>query len=80
MSTCPKQDRLAASTEDDELAPDGQAARLPGWLAPERVAEARRVWSNTYGRVISDAEAVEILGNVRRLSEAFLAADDGDRQ
>ena len=45
------------------------------WLSDERIAEARRVWSKAYGRVISDDEAVEILMNVRRLAEVLLRAE-----
>lgn len=45
------------------------------WLSEERIAEARRVWSKAYGRVISDDEAVEILMNVRRLAEVLLRAE-----
>lgn len=44
------------------------------WLSKERIAEARRVWSKAYGRVISDEEATEILVNVRRLAEVLLRA------
>ena len=44
------------------------------WLTDERIAETRRVWSTEYGRVISRAEAVEILTNVRRLAEVLLHA------
>ena len=46
------------------------------WLSQERIAETRRVWSKAYGRVISDAEAAEILMNVRRLAEAMLRANE----
>ena len=46
------------------------------WLSDERIAEARRVWSKAYGRVISDDEAVEILMNVRRLAEVLLRAKE----
>jgi hypothetical protein len=46
------------------------------WLSDERIAEARRVWSNAYGRVISVDEAVEILINVRRLAEVLLRAGE----
>jgi hypothetical protein len=42
------------------------------WLSDERIAGARRVWSKAYGRVISDAEAGEILNNMRRLAEVLL--------
>ena len=47
------------------------------WLSDERIAEARRVWSKAYGRVISEDEVVEILTNVRRLAEVLLRAEDG---
>ncbi len=46
------------------------------WLSDERIAEARRVWSKAYGRVISQDEAVEILTNVRRLAEVLLRAEE----
>ena len=46
------------------------------WLSDERIAEARRVWSKAYGRVISEDEAVEILTNVRRLAEVLLRAEE----
>ncbi|MEZ6152373.1 MAG: hypothetical protein R3C09_19915 [Pirellulaceae bacterium] len=46
------------------------------WLTDERIAEARRIWSKAYGRVISQEEAVEILTNVRRLAEVLIRADE----
>ena len=46
------------------------------WLSDERIAEARRVWSKAYGRVISQDEAVGILMIVRRLAEVFLSAEE----
>ena len=46
------------------------------WLSDERIAEARRVWSKAYGRVISEDEAVEILTNVRQLAEVLLRAEE----
>ena len=46
------------------------------WLSGERIAEARRVWSKAYGRVISQDEAIEILMNVRRLAEVLLRAEE----
>ncbi len=46
------------------------------WLSDERIAEARRVWSKAYGRVISEGEAIEILTNVRRLAEVLLRAEE----
>ncbi|MCI0333569.1 MAG: hypothetical protein L0228_10145 [Planctomycetes bacterium] len=50
------------------------------WLSDERIAEARRVWSKAYGRVISVDEAVEILMNVRRLAEVLLRAEQEENQ
>lgn len=46
------------------------------WLSDDRIAEARRVWSRAYGRVISQDEAIEILMNVRRLAEVLLRAEE----
>ena len=50
------------------------------WLSDERIAEARRVWSKAYGRVISEEEAVEILMNVRRLAEVLVRAEEEKRK
>ncbi len=50
------------------------------WLTDERIAEARRVWSKEYGRVISEDEAIEILTNVRRLAEILLRAEEEKRK
>jgi len=49
------------------------------WLSDERIAEARRVWSKAYGRVISEEEAIEILTNVRRFAELLISAEE-DKQ
>ena len=49
------------------------------WLTDERIAEARRVWSKAYGRVLSDEEAIEILTNVRRLAEVLVRAEENKR-
>jgi len=46
------------------------------WLSDERIAEARRVWSKAYGRVISQYEAVEILSNGCRIAEVLLRAEE----
>ncbi|MDX1964618.1 MAG: hypothetical protein SFX18_15820 [Pirellulales bacterium] len=37
----------------------------------EQLAETRQVWSRAYGRVLSDAEALEIWQSVRRLAEVL---------
>jgi hypothetical protein len=57
----------------------GRVAERPlstQWLSDERIAEARRVWSPVYGRVIREDEAIEILTNIRRLAEVLLRAED----
>ena len=58
--------------------PDSADARplSTQWLSDERIAEAGRVWSQVYGRVISQDEAIEILMNVRRLAEVLLRAQE----
>jgi hypothetical protein len=72
------------------LGPTGHHGPEPGsvaerplstrWLSDERIAEARRVWSKEYGRVISEDEAIEILMNVRRLAEVLLRAEEEKRK
>jgi hypothetical protein len=42
------------------------------WITDELLAETRRVWSKAYGRVITEAEALEILTNVKRLAEVVV--------
>lgn len=64
---------LHATTRQDGAEPGRESASLLSrqGLTDDRIAEARRVWSQEYGRVISEAEAVEILRNVRRLAEVL---------
>ncbi|MCX7424664.1 MAG: hypothetical protein NTW96_03405 [Planctomycetia bacterium] len=59
-----------------EPGPVGVRPLSTPWLSDERIAEARRVWSKAYGRVISVDEAMEILRNVRRLAEVLLRAEE----
>ncbi|MFH1919166.1 MAG: hypothetical protein ABIP48_04655 [Planctomycetota bacterium] len=59
-----------------EPGPAGVRPLSMQWLSDERIAEASRVWSKAYGRVISVDEAVEILMNVRRLAEVLLRAEE----
>ena len=67
-------------TQTGHNGPEPDPADVPPlsmqWLSEERIAEARRVWSKAYGRVISKDEAVEILMNVRRLAEVLLRAEE----
>jgi hypothetical protein len=67
---------LQSQTEQHGTEPGSATARplSTQCLSDERIAEARRVWSKAYGRVISEDEAIEILKNVRRLAEVLLRA------
>lgn len=73
---------LHATTRQAGPEPGSVAARplSTQWLSDERIAEARRVWSKAYGRVISEDEAIEILMNVRRLAEVLLRAEEERRK
>lgn len=42
------------------------------WIPDEFLAKTKRVWSKAYGREVDDAEAVEILMNVKRTAEVLL--------
>ncbi len=44
------------------------------WISDELLAETIDLWSESYGRRISEGEAVEILMNVKRLGEVLLKA------
>lgn len=46
----------------------------PAWISTSLFDETRRVWSQAYGRVLGDDEVLEILMNVRRLTETLLTA------
>ena len=45
----------------------------PG-ITDEAIADTRRVWSPYYGHELTDAEAIEILTNVRQLAELLVQA------
>ncbi len=56
---------------------DEAAERRPlatAWITAEMLAETIDVWSEAWGRPVSEDEAVEILVNVRRLGEVLLRA------
>ncbi len=42
------------------------------WISDELLAETIDLWSESYGRPVSEGEAVEILMNVKRLGEVLL--------
>ena len=44
------------------------------WISDELLANTIDVWSEAYGRPISEDEAVEMLMNVKRLGEVLLKA------
>lgn len=78
MASSPQLAGFRAPTGHHGPEPDTIAVRplSTQWLSDERIAEARRVWSTAYGRVISEEEAIEILMNVRRLAEVLLRAEE----
>lgn len=47
------------------------------WITAEFLEETKTVWSNAYGREVSDDEAIEILMNVKRLAEALIHFQKG---
>ena len=47
------------------------------WITAEFLEETKTVWSNAYGREVSDDEAIEILTNVKRLAEALIQFQKG---
>ena len=44
------------------------------WISDKLIDQARQVWIKEYGRILTDAEAVEILSNFKRLAEVLLKA------
>jgi hypothetical protein len=46
------------------------------WMTPELIAETQAVWSPCEGRMLTVAEAVEILGNVKQYVEVMLRIED----
>jgi len=42
------------------------------WISDELLAETMELWSEAYGRPISEDEAVEILMNVKRMGELLI--------
>jgi hypothetical protein len=46
----------------------------PAWISDALLAETIDVWTEAYGRPVSEEEAIDILVNVGRLAEALLEA------
>lgn len=49
------------------------------WVSESLFIETRRVWTRAYGRDVTDTEVIEILVNVRRLTETLLNAAGGGK-
>ena len=64
----------AAEDGQDQVGQDRAPARpaSQAWISDGLIAETRRVWLNEFGRIVTDAEAVEILSNFKRLAEVLL--------
>lgn len=67
------------STAPDSGTPEGGHDRRAGppstaWITDELLERTRQVWSRVYERPIDEAEAVEILMNVKRFAEVLLKA------
>ena len=46
----------------------------PAWISAELLAKTKEVWSREYGRPVGEAEAIEILVNVKHMAEALQKA------
>jgi hypothetical protein len=47
---------------------------IVAWISDGLLAKTKQVWSDAYGRPITEDEAVEILMNVKHLAEALVKA------
>ena len=57
--------------------PEDHGPDLPlslAWISEDLIEETQRVWSKTYGRVITRNEAVEMLVNVKHVALVFMDA------
>ena len=52
---------------------------VPTWIDQELLDKTYRVWFEDYGENLTQAEAVEILENLRRFAEVIIRASAGDR-
>lgn len=63
------------SAPDEQAVPRFERRQRPlslAWISDELLAETIELWSESYGRPISEDEAVEILMNVKRMGELLL--------
>lgn len=66
--------RLSVIPPSNQPAPASDPRSFQPWITAELLAQTQRVWSEAYGHEVSADEAVEILGNVKRLAAALLHA------
>ena len=65
----------AMSEYDLPPLPSGEERPLSlAWISNELLLETQSVWSEAYGKPISEDDAIEILQNVKRLAEVLLKA------
>ena len=52
---------------------------VPAWISQELLDRTCRAWAKEYGKILTQADAVEILENLRQLGEVLIraSADDG---
>ena len=52
---------------------------IPAWISQELLDRTCRAWAKEYGKILTQADAVEILENLRQLGEVLIraSADDG---
>ena len=74
---------MIARSDDDPailcgVSGDSHASSLgkarPAWLNPERIRETQRVWGIFLGREVTEAEAMDMLVNVRRFVDVIAKA------
>ncbi len=62
----------SARNEEHEAGPARQRPLSMAWIPDDLLAETIELWSESYGRPISEDEAVEILMNVKRMGELLV--------
>ena len=49
------------------------------WMSDKLIADTQRIWSTYLARYVSEAEAIEILTNVRNFALALIIDDDEEK-
>lgn len=65
---------LFPDNQHHDAAPPAGAGRplSLAWITDDLLRQTREVWSEAYGRSVSEDEAIEMLLNVKRLAEVML--------